>query len=369
MAISLQYDACEQKQSFDLLERLASFTEQSDDVARKRELLWDLTEFFLESAEACDEGDRTFFGDLMEELAFSLERQVREDLARKIASESEMPHKLIWRLANDEIPVARPVLEQSPVLSEDDLIDISTRHGQEHLLAITKRRELSKRLSAVLAERGNQDVVESLIINPRAELSPDTIDLLAGRSRVCERIQSALVLRKDIPREIFLDVLKHASEKVRRDIKRELTSRDEAKLDEVVDSLRFEINVSNKSAARESIEALEKRNALNEAAVVGFLREKKPMEFLLALASLLGSNLKFAEKMLNDQTGQMLVVGCRACAISFGGLKEIISSPMTAISANPRTLLDISKNFHRMSVSDAQEMLRALKLRNNMNAA
>lgn len=368
MSTSLQYETYEPSISVDLLERLASLAETTEDADEKRELLWDLTAFFLESAESCDEEDRDFFGELMEDLAFGLERQVREDLARKIAAEAGMPHGLIVRLANDEIPVARPVLEQSPVLTDDDLVDISLNRGQDHLLAITKRQELSFRLTTVLAERGNKEVVESLLRNPNANLPPDAIDLVAGRSRACERIQSALILRDDVPRDVLLDLLKHASEKVRSDIRRKLTAADEIYLNEVVDTLKFEISSSRKSLARECIETLEQRGALNETAVLRFLRDDKPMEFLLGLARLFSVDGKLARKILGDPTGQMLVIACRAGGISFRGLKEIASTSMTGLPSDPPTLLEMSKSYDRITEEDAQCMMRALKLRNNMRA-
>lgn len=60
--------------------------------------------------------------------------------------------------------------------------------------------------------------MHSLLQKPGAKLAPDTIDLLAGRSRAYERIGAAFVRREDIPQEVLLDVLKHASQKVREDV-------------------------------------------------------------------------------------------------------------------------------------------------------
>jgi len=157
----------------DVLERFVSLAELPEDGEERRGLLWQMVDIFLESEALHDAGDRDFFSELMQEIAFSLEREVREELARKIAAEAVMPHGLIVRLANDEIPVARPVLEQNPALTDDDLINISHNRDQDHIFAITKRAELSIRLSTVLAERGNEDVVHSLLQNPNAKLSPD----------------------------------------------------------------------------------------------------------------------------------------------------------------------------------------------------
>lgn len=366
MSSSVEASASVTSISVDVLVQLAGLAEMPEGCEERRALLWLMTDIFLESGVEHDAEDRDFFGELMEEIAFSLERQVREELARKIAAEAGMPHGLIVRLANDEIPVARPVLEQSPVLTDDDLIDISHNRGQDHLFTITKRQELSIRLSTVLAERGNEDVVHSLLQNPTAKLSPDTIDMMASRSQACERIQAALVERDDVPREVLMDLLKHASEKVRKDIKYKLTAADEMYLDEVVDSLKSEISISRKSLALECVDALEQRNALNEGAILGFLRDNKPMEFLIGLSRLLSIDVKFALRVIGDRTGQALVVACRANRISLRGLKKIASSRMTAMPSDPLDLLAMTKMYHRITEENAQSMMRALRLRNNM---
>lgn len=366
MSTALLYDRNEPVNSVDLLGRLAFFADTSDNDEQKTELLWDLTDFFLQNTATCTDGDRDVFGELMEEIAFSLEIKVREALARKIAAEALMPHGLVVRLANDEIPVARPVLEASPVLTEDDLVDISRNHSQDHLLAITRRDELSYRLTTVLAERGDNSVVASLLQNPKAKISADTMTLVMGRGEAAEPMQSEVVKRADIPQEMLFDLLKTASANVKREVERKLTATDQAYLDEVVDSLKSEIDTSKQSLAKQRIDALVRRNALNEVSLLRFVRDNEPMKFLLGFAALIGADANLARKILADPTGQMLVIACRACKISFEGLKEIASSPMTSMSFGFSGFLDLSKSYKRITWDDAYEMLHALKLRNKM---
>jgi len=369
MSTSLLYDTSQPDISIDLLGRLAFVAETSDDPEQKTALLWDLTEFFLETAETCTGGDRDFFGELMEEIAFNLETRVREELARKIAAEAHMPHGLIVRLANDEIPVARPVLESSPVLTDDDLVDISRNQSQEHLLAITKRDEVSYRLSTVLAEHGDHGVVTSLMHNQNAKLSPETIELVMGRGEAAESVQSELVKRNDVPQEILFDLLKHACANVRREIEHKLTATDKVYLDDVEDTFKSEFDTSKQSLAKQRVDALLRRNALNEVALLRFIRENEPMKFLLGFTALMAADAAFAQKVIGDPTGQMLVVACRACKISFKGLKEIAASPLTAMSFGTRGFLELSKSYKRITEADAKEMLRALKLRTKMHTA
>ena len=368
MTTSLLYDTTQPEISVDLLGRLAFFAETSDDPEQKAALLWDLTEVFLDSAKTCTGGDRDFFGELMEEITFSLETKLREELARKIAAEAHMPHRLIVRLANDEIPVARPVLELSPVLTDDDLVDISRNQSQDHLLAITKRDELSFRLTTVLAERGDDGVVTSLMQNPNAKLSAETMKQVMGRGTDADPITSELVRRDDVPQEVLFALLKTASENVKREIEHKLTATDQDYLEEVVDGLKSELDTSRQSLAKQRVDALIRRSALNETTILRFIREDEPMKFLMGFAALLKADLTFAQKVISDPTGQMLVVACRASKISFEGLKEVASSPLTPFTIGARGFLELSKSFMRIPEADAMEMLRALKLRHKMES-
>lgn len=350
----------------DILENLASLADLPAESGSREALLWRVADTLFASTEAPSESDRNFFGVMMEELAFGLEREVREELARKIAAEERTPHNLALRLAHDEIPVARPVLQQSPVLTEDDLIKVSDRESQDHLLAVTQRMEVGIRLAAVLAERGNDDVIRSLTQNPNAKLSPATVGLVADRSRSCEKIQAALVAREDVPQEILFSLLDHVSEKIRAEIQDKITQVDEAYLDDTVSSMKSNIQSCPKTRARRRIEDLEQRGALNEQAVLGFLKDEKPIEFLLGIARLFAIDVMFARRIISEPSGQALAVACRANDISVDGLKEIASSPMTATSSDPSRLLPLVNAYRRISEIDAQRTLYKMQHHDHM---
>ena len=65
---------------------------------------------------------------------------IRASIAEQLAHCPDMPHDIIWSLANDATQVAAPVLEFSSVLTEDDLISIvrSTREVIK-LCAVARR--------------------------------------------------------------------------------------------------------------------------------------------------------------------------------------------------------------------------------------
>lgn len=70
---------------------------------RRRELLREITDVFLEDPGSYNDVESQHFGEIMGKVAYDLERQVREELAAKLAAEAAAPPELIKRLAGDEI--------------------------------------------------------------------------------------------------------------------------------------------------------------------------------------------------------------------------------------------------------------------------
>ena len=108
---------------------------QEQDSDRRRQLLLRTTDLFFDRSETFNEIQSRYFGDIIETLAFELESKVRAELARRLAPKAQAPRSLLSRLAADDIAVARPVLEHSAALTQDDLICIGEKGSQDHLLA------------------------------------------------------------------------------------------------------------------------------------------------------------------------------------------------------------------------------------------
>ena len=345
------------------LKELTYLAHEHKDDAGRRALLRRVTDVFLDAPRSFTEQQNQYFGDIMEMLAYDLERQVREELARRIAAEADAPRNLVHRLANDEISVARPVLEQSPALTEDDLVELSERNSQEHLLAITKRMDIGIRLSAVLVHRGRDNVVESLVRNEKAKIAPDTVQRVADRAKGSEALQSALVDRKDVPREIMIGLLEHVSDKLKHTILDKLTDADRENLDDIIGSMRADMETSKRTQAERYIEDLARRGALNEQILLRFAFEEKPMEFFLALGKLLDVDVQTVRRVLTDGSGQALAVACRANDFSVEAFKEIALSPMTSITSAVDGVLPLVRAYQRLSKGNAQRAMRYWRTR------
>ena len=116
---------------------------------------------------------------------------------------------------DDDIEVASPVLAQSPRLDDRDLVIAGRNKSQQHLFAIAHRPSLSETVTDVLVERGDRDVVHSVVRNVGARFSDAGFRILVKRSADDDALATEVGLRSDIPRRHFLVLLDKASSAVR----------------------------------------------------------------------------------------------------------------------------------------------------------
>ena len=86
-------------------------------------------------------------------------------MSERLADVKSTSSKLAAAMANDELPVAKAVLERSESLEDKDLQRIAEIKEQGHLLAIANRDHVSNDLSKLLIKRGNKDVKQTIAAN------------------------------------------------------------------------------------------------------------------------------------------------------------------------------------------------------------
>lgn len=141
--------------------------------------------------------DREDFARLRQFLA-ELDPERLEALAVRLAPRQDLPHDIALSLANDRIGVARPLLRNSPLLTEQDLLDIIDRQSREHHLAIARRNTVEPQVAEILVEMGDEDVLLTLLGNPGALLHRKTIARLTGACRHQTALRAPLLRRPEL---------------------------------------------------------------------------------------------------------------------------------------------------------------------------
>jgi uncharacterized protein (DUF2336 family) len=127
--------------------------------------------------------------------------RVRQALAEALKDVAEAPHHIIQRLARDvEQAVAAPVLEFSPLLSDDDLLEIIESSGVSGAVsAISRRADVSGAVSDAIAQTRDEDAVAQLLANPSAQIREETLDWIVEGSREVSVWQMPLAKRPELP--------------------------------------------------------------------------------------------------------------------------------------------------------------------------
>ncbi len=152
--------------------------------------------YTVEQAETVDE--------VLVRLVVDIKPEGRLAVAQRVAADPKAPPRLVEQLAGDDwVEIASPVLSRSPCLSDEALLRIIDGKGHSHLLAISRRPEISAAVADSLVRRGNRKVIDTLARNPRIQLAPETRRDLDKRQRArLEELRKAPRKAVEYPAEL-----------------------------------------------------------------------------------------------------------------------------------------------------------------------
>ncbi|MFZ0352436.1 MAG: DUF2336 domain-containing protein [Pseudolabrys sp.] len=124
---------------------------------------------------------------------------VRRAMAEAFASAEKAPQIVVHALAADQSDVALPVLAQSPLLLEDDLVDLVATGHPDVQIAIAGRPQLPRTLAAAIAEVGVAEACLALLENLDSDIAPFSMDRIIERFGHLAPIRENLLAREDLP--------------------------------------------------------------------------------------------------------------------------------------------------------------------------
>ena len=180
-------------------------TRDQDEFVRTR-LAAKITAHVPELAKEEREKIRALSAQVLETLARDQAVKVRQVVAEALKDSVDAPVAVIQKLARDiEIKVAGPILECSPVLTDEDLLEIiAAGPVRGALTAIAQRRRLSEALSdglanAALADPAESTTMRKLLQNKSAQIREDTLDRILDQAGHTPAWHEPLVERPTLP--------------------------------------------------------------------------------------------------------------------------------------------------------------------------
>ena len=139
--------------------------------------------------------------DTLEILATDQASRVRGIVSDALKDVVSAPAKLILQLANDPVlSVCGPILEFSPLLTNEDLIElVQSAPVQGAFSAISRRDVVAEAVSDAIVVARDNDAIAALLANPSAQICEETLDQLIDDAPNYQDWHEPLVHRPKLP--------------------------------------------------------------------------------------------------------------------------------------------------------------------------
>ena len=332
--------------------------------------LWHATDLLI--AGRYSEDEVATFGQVIGRLADEIEVEVRAQLSQRLARFDRAPIDVIHQLAfDDAIEVARPVLEGSPQLDDATLIANARSKSQAHLLAIAKRESIAEAVTDVLVARGNRAVVNSVAENDGARISGSSLLHMVKRAEGDSILAEQLGLRKDIPRQLFQQLIAKASDDVRKRLESERPEMCEQIGTSVIDvagALQSKFGPVSRSSfvAKRVVTAQHRLGNLNEESISGYAMAHRFDEVTIGLSLLAALPVDVIERALVDRNREMLLILARAVKFSWQTTLALLFLGAKDHRITARDLSAFERDFARLNVETSQSVLNFYRTRKHV---
>jgi uncharacterized protein (DUF2336 family) len=337
-----------------------------------------VTDLFVASAGSFDNEQIALFDNVLERLIKTIEiraiadvsaRMALAEMSTQLAPVGQAPPSVIRRLAgNDEIAIARPVLTESARLTTDDLVEFAETKGEQHLLAICSRWWLTEAVTSALLARRYPSVSRRIVNNPGARVSAAGFTIVLAQAESDPELAVATGIRVDLPPELRQQLLRNATEAVRS----RLLSRAPPHLFEdirgAIAAVSAGVNremskVRDFTSAKDLVMRLNQKGELNEAALLGFARQRKYEETVAALAELSQSTIEVVRPLMQSLRDDGVLVPCRVAGLGWETVHAVLESRFATGSMGPRELATAKGQFARLTTENARRLLKFWQIR------
>ena len=161
------------------------------------------------------EAERLQAHEILRVMAGDAAELVRRALAVTLKSSALLPHDVAMKLARDVESIAVPLLNFSPVFTDDDLAEVIRLGEPVRQTAIARRPRVSAKVTTTLVEHGCEAAVQAACANDNAVFSEGGLQTVLHRFTRSEAVLAAVAYRKALPLSVTEKLIDMVSEGVR----------------------------------------------------------------------------------------------------------------------------------------------------------
>lgn len=341
---------------------------RTKDADQRRALLREVTDLFFQTRQTRTEAESSLFGDVLQLVAAEMQEGVLAELAQRFAGAEDAPLGLMRDLANHAYEIAAPVLRNSPVLSDDVLVQIVNYQSQAHIKAVAERPKVSPAVSEAIVRVGDDTALDALMRNKGAQLTRASLEAAVDRARSSAQLHEGVVRRADLPLDLLNEMYFLVEQRLREVILEKNASVDPATLDEALSRTRERMRKNVGQATEEGAKAAafirhkKQTGDLNARVIIALHREGKRIHFLHGLAELTHIDVETAADLLRRQDINALAMICRAADI-----ERPLFVTLAVLSCGGDQAMNRAEEFGKMynavPIEAAQRAMRFFKVR------
>lgn len=265
-------------------------------------------------------------GEIFLTLARQAEREIRKVLSEKLAHADWAPAALVNVLALDEIEIARPVLEGSPVLQDEDLLRVLVEASLEHQIAVARRPQISGRVADAVIDKAEPAVLMALTTNRTAEISTDGVRRLVEHSRRIAALRGPLTRHPLLTEALAGQMYHWVGSALRQALAARFTVDEQAIGAAVHEAVHGALHPASEDPTPEDdeerdemerrlIDKLQSAGQLRAGLLIRAIREKRLSLFAHGLAALGGFAVGQVRTAMSAATPEALYYACAAVGI------------------------------------------------------
>jgi uncharacterized protein (DUF2336 family) len=301
--------------------RLAQLAINPQGGASREEIYLAVASLYRIQGAGLNTRERELMREILRRLTRDVEMAIRIALAQRLAEDSTAPHDLILLLVDDTIEVARPLILNSPLLTENDVLRLIAESGIGHQEAVAGRPHIGIAVTDALAKSDHETVLLALVRNATAKISHASYETLVQKSRALTGLQESLIHRPDLPPALANNMCEWVSDALKTYIKTNYqiaaqnveSALSDAKV--VVRSEPVGPHDPPADSAQKLIEKLAISGQLKAGFLMRVLSQGQTDLFDLGFARLMEMDLQRFRRTFYEKGAQPVALSCRAAGI------------------------------------------------------
>jgi uncharacterized protein (DUF2336 family) len=354
------------------LKRMAS----PDAAADRLSILRSITDLYFAGAGHHTDTEVYLFNDIMERIVDQISRSDKIALATRLSAEADSPYGIVRKLAFDsEVDIARPVIQYSSVLGEEDLVRLAQQAPQSHLEVLADRRNISASITDVLIDRGNQNVLHTVSANRTAEISLGGFRHLAERALDDPKLQGLLIDRPDLSKEAVDRLLPAISDALAARLKARGLDIADGSVDAVLTSARNQFvealgqRKKNARSVQVMVSMIESGDMTLEQAVASVVHSERLLDAATILSHFVKLDRNTVFKMLANGPQPAIAILCRSLEFEWTTVESILALRAKKQRMLPGAERTSKREYGEMEAAAAQRIVRFWQLRANVGPA